>query len=524
MDGEYSKALIYCRVSSDRQVNEGHGLESQEYRCREYAESLGLSVENVFREEGVSGGLFDRPAMKSLIAYLDKHWQYPYVVIFDDLKRFARDVSVHLRLKQELMGRRAKLRCLNYNFDDSAEGEFVETIFAAQNELERKQNQRQVLQKMRVRVERGYWCFGPPAAFKYTKDKEHGKILAPIQPAAGIIGDGITGFAKDRFRTQSDVLEFFKEQDLYTLLGRNPKHLDLDFVKDVLTQPLYAGMLELKRWGISRRKAHHQGIVSEGVHYESLRKLERTERKNREGETIEFPLRRLIACSLCGKNYTASVSKGKRKYYAHYTCNNKLCAARPKNIMADTLEREYVALLESIRVDREILEMGKLIATRIWEEKIKHVSDDQSQREAEKQALERRIDEYIELVPAAPSMSIKARYEAKIAELDQQIKTLDVPTETQKAPDFDEALSLTLRLLGTPAETWLASDKQSKTVLHNLMFAEKLTYSVNTGFGTPKLSLPFLLNELVPAHEGNLVDRWGFEPHASAMQTRRSTK
>jgi len=83
---------------------------------------------------------------------------------------------------------------------------------------------------------------------------------------------------------------------------------------------------------------------------------------------------------------------------------------------------------------------------------------------------------------------------------------LNTAPETQKAPDFNEALSLTLRLLGTPAETWVASDKQSKIVLHNLMFTEKLTYSVNTGFGTPKLSLPFLLNELVPASQGKMVD------------------
>ncbi len=28
------KALIYCRVSSPKQKAEGHGLESQEHRCR----------------------------------------------------------------------------------------------------------------------------------------------------------------------------------------------------------------------------------------------------------------------------------------------------------------------------------------------------------------------------------------------------------------------------------------------------------------------------------------------------------
>ena len=72
---EYSKAVVYCRVSSEKQVKEGNGLDSQEHRCRDYAKSLGMEVDCVFRDEGISGGLFDRPAMLSLIKYLDKNWQ-----------------------------------------------------------------------------------------------------------------------------------------------------------------------------------------------------------------------------------------------------------------------------------------------------------------------------------------------------------------------------------------------------------------------------------------------------------------
>ena len=46
------KAVIYCRVSSTRQRLEGSGLESQEHRCREYAESKGYDVAAVFPEDG----------------------------------------------------------------------------------------------------------------------------------------------------------------------------------------------------------------------------------------------------------------------------------------------------------------------------------------------------------------------------------------------------------------------------------------------------------------------------------------
>ena len=372
---------------------------------------------------------------------------------------------------------------------------------------------------MRAGLERGYWCFGLPAAYRYIKSREHGKIISPIEPAASIIAEGITGYATDRLRTQSDVLRFFQERDLYTVLNRNRKHLDLDFIKDVLTQPLYAGFVELKCWGVARRKGQHQSIISEETFFANRKKLANAERKTAHIEKPNFPLRRLIVCAVCGRKMTGSTCKGKNKYYSHYTCNNKQCTANPKNISVEKLEREYVVLLDSIRVDQEILQMGTLIATRIWENKMKHVSNNESQREADRHALEKKIDEYIELVPAAPSLSIKARYEAKIAELDQQVQVLDSSPETQKAPDFDEALSLTLRLLGTPSETWIYSDTQAKVVLHNLIFTEKLSYSVNTGFGTPKLSLPFLLKELVPASKGEMVDLAGVEPASERRRT-----
>ena len=68
---EEIKCLIYCRVSSQRQVNEGHGLDSQEARCKAYALGKGYEVEKVFSEKAITGALFERPEMNNLIQYLD---------------------------------------------------------------------------------------------------------------------------------------------------------------------------------------------------------------------------------------------------------------------------------------------------------------------------------------------------------------------------------------------------------------------------------------------------------------------
>ena len=103
-----------------------------------------------------------RRGMVALLAYLDANPHKRYVVIFDDLKRYARDSEFHLRLRREMQTRNAIRLCLNFPFEDTPEGKFLETIIAATGTLEREQNGRQVLQKMKARMEQGFWVFCAP--------------------------------------------------------------------------------------------------------------------------------------------------------------------------------------------------------------------------------------------------------------------------------------------------------------------------------------------------------------------------
>ena len=96
------KALIYWRVSSKRQAEEGHGLDGQESSCRKYADTNEYSVTKVFKDEGVSGGTIDRPGIDAMLDYLETKASEDnqYVVIVDDLKRLARDVVGHIQLRK----------------------------------------------------------------------------------------------------------------------------------------------------------------------------------------------------------------------------------------------------------------------------------------------------------------------------------------------------------------------------------------------------------------------------------------
>lgn len=114
--------LVYARVSSRKQKNEGHGLESQEERCLQALRSENIPYEKSFLDSYTGGADFmRRHAMRELLEYIDNNPHKNFLVIFDDLKRFARDTTFHRELRSAFKVRDTELKCLNYNFDESPE-------------------------------------------------------------------------------------------------------------------------------------------------------------------------------------------------------------------------------------------------------------------------------------------------------------------------------------------------------------------------------------------------------------------
>lgn len=59
--------------------------------------------------------------MKEIFGYIDRNKKNSYIVIFEDLNRFSRDVQVHHLLKSEFRKRGVELCCSNFEFDESPE-------------------------------------------------------------------------------------------------------------------------------------------------------------------------------------------------------------------------------------------------------------------------------------------------------------------------------------------------------------------------------------------------------------------
>lgn len=100
------KVVAYCRVSTDNQKEEGT-INLQVNNIREYCKHKGYDLVDVFKDEGVSGGLEDRPALASLFNYIEGKGNDINSIIVWKLDRLARDLYIqeHLIKKIELLGK-----------------------------------------------------------------------------------------------------------------------------------------------------------------------------------------------------------------------------------------------------------------------------------------------------------------------------------------------------------------------------------------------------------------------------------
>lgn len=87
------KAYGYIRVSGVGQIN-GDGFTRQEKSIKDHARNNGIEVVKIFKEEGVSGTICNRPALAQLLVALEQNGEGIESVIIERLDRLARDLMV----------------------------------------------------------------------------------------------------------------------------------------------------------------------------------------------------------------------------------------------------------------------------------------------------------------------------------------------------------------------------------------------------------------------------------------------
>lgn len=501
------KALIYCRVSSERQVREGNGLEGQEKRCRDYVKSQGYVVDKVFRDAGISGGILNRPGIKKLFDYVAST-KGKYVVVIDDISRLARDTVIYKILRKAIEDVGCEFECTNVRIDNTPEGQFSETILAAGAELERHRNTRQVNSRMRARLELGYWVFDAPPGYKYAHHAGHGKILIFDEPKATLVKEAVEGFATGRFATQQDVQEFLTAKK-FVHRGKF-KIVHLEQVKRILTRSLYAGIIDYLPWGI-KSQGKHQAIITVETYLKVQEKLFGRAKQVfvRKSDHEDFPIRGFALCPGCNKPYTGSWSKGRSNKYPYYRCNSKKCINTQKSIKKEVLEGLFSQILQTVTPGKQIVDLAKAITLDVFNQKRQQIDLSLVQSHKEIKKIDKQIDEATNKLIESRSVAVQAALERKIEELERQHRRVQQSTDNLNSHhhqiDFGTALDAVMKFIANPHDAWVSGDLKQEKLVQRLVFTRPIALHPSQPIGTADLSLPFKLLKGVSGGKNELV-------------------
>lgn len=130
-------ALLYARVSTSMQVNDGMSLDAQERDLRRAAALHGYEEMELLREEGRSGkSIKGRPVLRNGLDRLD-HGDAAALFV-TRIDRLARSTQDFLTIIDRANQNGWRLVMLDLNLDTSAyQGRFVVTIMSALAEMER---------------------------------------------------------------------------------------------------------------------------------------------------------------------------------------------------------------------------------------------------------------------------------------------------------------------------------------------------------------------------------------------------
>ena len=137
MDENKELVLLYARVSTQLQVNDGVSLDVQERQLQQAAELAGFTNIELVREEGRSGkSISGRPALTSALKRLDSG--EAKVLFVTRIDRLARSTKDFLSIIDRANTNGWRLIMLDLNLDTATyQGRFVVTIMSALAEMER---------------------------------------------------------------------------------------------------------------------------------------------------------------------------------------------------------------------------------------------------------------------------------------------------------------------------------------------------------------------------------------------------
>lgn len=329
------EALIYCRVSTPKQGEEGTSLDSQADACSQYAEKLGYKVGRVTKEVYSGAELFDRPLLSRDRA--DIRGRIFQAVIVYAIDRLSRDIAHLAIISEEIERVGAKLIFVTEDLDNSAEGKLLQSVKAYVAEVERQKIKERTIRGKLGRLRSGKIHGVGPELYGYRRDKERG-VRVVYEPEARVVQQIFhwIGVESAGSITVANRLTKNGVPSPWAAKGLGTSGWNATAVRNILRNPSYKGETvqwvrrSVKRKMQPRPESEHvrlpsgvtPAIVTPELWQSAQERLAVSKGDATRNNSLPFLLRGHIMCGNCGaRMYPMPIGK-REQYRRYYRCSS----------------------------------------------------------------------------------------------------------------------------------------------------------------------------------------------------------
>ena len=347
--------IIYTRVSTEGQKENGFSLQDQERRLRAYCKREGKTIIAHY-QDNYSGKNFNRPEYQKMLTDIKNRSLKATQLICTRMDRFSRNAQDTFMMFNILRSYNIDVSFLEGNVDLSIPENKI--TFALNAFLPQVENERRGLNTRNG----------------LRQAKREGRCVA--RAPKGYSNDKIN---KTVFVNEDAVFikRAFQEVSLNTKsIDKIRKELNKEGFKcckqqfyNLLKNPFYIGYIKIDAWKDEEEeliKGLHDPIIEVELFNQVQEILQKGKRKDIRPSkyNIKYPLRGYLICNKCGNKLTGSSSKGRKKYYSYYHCQNG-CTERHQTSLINSTFSDF---LRSFSVSEEVIKLYKEIIKDIFKE------------------------------------------------------------------------------------------------------------------------------------------------------------
>ncbi len=259
MSGEFRKAAIYARVSSERQ-DVDLSISSQLKALREYASRNGYLVAREYIDEAESGRSIDRPGFKQMIvAARQKPPQFEAILVWK-LSRFARNREDSIIYKSLLRKHGVQVISINEPVEDTPSGRLLEGIIEVIDEFYSANLAQDVTRGMRETASRGFYPGGPPP-YGYRRIKVQDGAVQRVK----LESDPATAPVVERIFQEclsgKGMIEITRGLNGDGLSTRKNKKWSKTSVHTILKNEVYTGVSIWGQLAVDRKGGNHLPLI-----------------------------------------------------------------------------------------------------------------------------------------------------------------------------------------------------------------------------------------------------------------------